>query len=271
MKKTTKVQDIKAYALDNKSLIQVRKFINPYKLNFECELFGGVTAAYYKELNNIKDELLHSFPKEKFDYDVLAIILFEFVCEFNSQQRTAHQISKIAPSLVKGASALPEVIEAFKKHPVNISGITFHIRESQIQYDSKTEEKIIWNLQTKKAYKDKAIKIEGFEFVSEVLKFIIEKEKQFKIISNRDLEIQKRKYKEITSVKADAKFRKKASPIILKFLRESFPKETTNYFATLGGKLNALIGIMPTHSPQKHKTKKLQNNYYRSMFIKDLQ
>lgn len=271
MRNEMKINANALYGIDRKLLKQASKFIILKRHNYELKELSGLTPSYINGLNEVYFALLESFHEIKFNHQILALILYELVCEFSSQQRTANQISKIAPSLVKGARALPEVIEALKKHPANISGITFHVREKGIQYDVNTEEKIIWNLKTKKAYKDKAMKIEGFEFVAEISKFLLEKERQFKVISDRDLEIQKPNYKGITSIKAGAKFRKKTSPIILNFLKVSFPDEKMNFFATLGGKLNTLISLMPPHSPQKHKSKKLQSNFYRSMFLKDLQ
>lgn len=257
--------------IDHKLLKQASKFIILEKYNDELKELGGITPSYINGLNEVYSAVLESFSEIRLNHQILALILYELSCEFNSQQRTANQISKIAPSLVKGVSALPEVIEAFKKHPANISGITFHVRNKGIQYDVNTEEKIIWNLKAKKAYKDKAIKIEGFEFISEISKFILEKENQFKLMAERDKETQKPKYKGITSLKADSKFRKKTAPIILNFLKISIPGKTRNYYFTLGSKLHALINLMPSHSLEKHKTKKSQTNYYRSMFMKDLQ
>jgi hypothetical protein len=258
------------YSLEDKLVNEASSFLVLKRLKLEYNKFKGVTPSYIDGLNEVYSALMQSFPNEKFNHQILAILLYEFTCEFSSQQITANQVSKIAPSLVKGAAQLPEVISAFKKHPVNISAITFHIRQEKIQYNSDEQENIIWKLKDKNAYKDKLIKIEGYQVINEILNFLIENEKQFKQISDRDNEVQKEKYKQITSIKADAKFRKKTAGIILKFLKVSYPKETINYLTTLGGKLHAFIGFMPPHSLEKHKTKKLQNNYYRSMFKKDL-
>lgn len=259
------------YSIDDKLINQASKFILLKKYSHERKEFKKITPSYLDGVDEICRALQAEFADVSFNYPLLAIILYELVCDFNSKQTKANQISKITPSLVKGANKLAKVIEAFKKHPVNISAINFKVRDERIQYDHNTKEKIISNLKSKKAYNDNSIKIEGFELINEILKFIASNEKQFKVFSDREQETLKPKYEEIKSATATAAFRKISSQIIYNFLKASLKGKKQNYHFTLGGKLQALIGLMPKHHPNVDVVAKKRNDHYRAQFKKDLQ
>ncbi len=266
-----KQKGITFYSIDDKLIKEASKFILLKKHMQERKEFKMITPSYINGVDEICSALQAEFADINLNYPLLAIILYELVCDYNHKQSKANQISKITPSLVEGAIEMAKVIEAFKKHPANISSINFKVRDQNIQYDSNTKEKIIWHLKAKKAYKDNIIKIEGFELINEIVEFIITKEKKFKLFSDREKETLKPRYKEIKSANAVASFRKVSSQIIYNFLKVSLKDETQNYHFTIGGKLHALIGLMPKHHPKVDATAKKRNDHYRAQFKKDLQ
>lgn len=265
-----KQKGITFYSIDDELIKQASKFILLKKHMQERKEFKMITPSYINGVDEICSALQAEFADVNLNYPLLAIILYELVCNFNNQKRKVNQTSKIAPSLVKGASGLAQIIGAYKKHPVNISSINFYIRDESIQYDSNNEEKIIGNLKSKKALKDNIVKIKGFEFINEILKIIVENEKQFKVFSDREEEIFQSPYN-LKVKQLAANFRKTSSKIIYNFLKVSLKDETQNYYFTLGGKLHALIGLMPKHNSQIDAIAKMCNDHYRAQFKKDLQ